>query len=155
MEPTIKTIEPISVLFVRKTGNYMKSSKEAWCVLGEFLKKHNLDTQKARALGIGHDDPAKTPEDQLRYDACITFKGDIQPEGEVGVQTIEGGTYAVFTHKGPYEKLDALYRTIFQDWLPTSGKTLRKVPMFEDYVVCHNEKDSEKWITDIYVPIEG
>jgi len=155
MKPTIKTIEPIKVLSVSRTGKYTKAGEEAWCILTKFLKKHNISTDKARALGICPDNPATTPEDQQRYSACITFEGDVQPEGDVSIQTIEGGTYVVFTYKGSYEDLHKACYNIFHNWLPESGKTLRKIPMFEDYVVCQlTEKDASKFVTDIYVPIE-
>lgn len=155
MNAEIRTIEPMKVLFVQRKGNYMKSAEAAWNVLGKFANAHQLLNERTKAIGISHDDPRTTPEEQLRYDACITFEGSVQPEGEVKSQTIDGGKYAVFTHKGSYEGLDQVYGDIFKKWLPISGKKLRNIPMFELYVICEmTEKDPTKWVTEIFVPIE-
>jgi len=155
MEPMIKKIEPIEVLYARATGNYMKSAEVAWTELTKYLEKKAIDPAKVRAIGISHDDPQTTDEDKLRYDACVPAADNMQLEESVKKQTIAGGTYAIFTHYGPYENLYKLYGKIYQEWLPTSGKKLRPVPMFEDYVICEmKEKNSSKWKTDIYVPIE-
>jgi len=155
MEPKIKTIEPIEVLYVRKTGPYVKSAQEAWSAIAEYIKKKGISGEKIRSLGISHGDPQTDDANKLLYDACIFFEGDMQPEGEVKKQTIEGGLYAIFTHKGPYDGLQKIYGEIFQEWLPASGKKIKNTPMFEDYVVYRmTEKDPSKWITDIYVPIE-
>jgi len=155
MQPEIKTIEPITVFFVRRKGDYMKAAKEAWDELAKFIEKVGLAEKKKRSIGISHDDPKTTPEENLRYDACILVEENIQPEGEIKIQTIPGGAYAVFTHTGPHEKLKEIYSKIFREWLPTSGKKLRSTPMFEDYIACEDtQKDPEKWVTHIYVPIE-
>jgi len=71
------------------------------------------------------------------------------------VQTINGGDYAVTTHKGPYEKLNETYARLMGQWLPQSGRELRSAPCFELY---HNSPDNtapEDLITDIHVPLEG
>lgn len=107
-------------------------------------------------IGIGHDDPRITPEERIRYDACIAIKKEVAPEGEIGVQKIAGGRYAVVLHKGPYDRFSETYNAIFSWWLPESGERLRNDPCFEIYLnrAAHRTKP-ENLRTEICLPIES
>lgn len=104
MKPEIRPLSGQKVLFVRKTGPYDKAAAAAWSSLMKFAYSRRIMNKDTKGIGISHDSPEVTPEEKIRYDACITFKGNVKPEGEVGIQTIAGGRYAVFLHKGPYSK---------------------------------------------------
>lgn len=143
------------VLFVRKTGRYDKAAAEAWPTLMRFAYSRKLIGKNTKGIGISHDNPDITPEEKIRYDACITINKDIKPEGEVGLQTISGGRCAVFLHKGPYDKLGETYNAIFSQWLPASGETLREAPCFEEYLNRDPRRTKpENLRTEIYIPIE-
>ena len=110
--------------------------------------------KETKVIGIPHDCPGITEPDRLRYDACITIEGDAKPEGEVGVQTLAGGKYAVFLHNGSYTKLGGTYGEIFAGWLPSSGEGLRDLPCFEVYLNRDpRRRKPENLRTEIYVPI--
>ena len=112
-------------------------------------------TGETLLIGISHDDPNITPEKRIRYDACITFAGEAKPEGEVGIQTIAGGRYAVFLHRGPHEGLGATYGAIFSGWLPASGARLREAPCFEVYLNRDPRRTKpENLRTEVWVPVE-
>jgi len=155
MKPDFRTVPEQKVIFVRKTGRYDRAASEAWAVLMKFAYPKRLMKKQTRMIGISHDSPEITSEDRLRYDACITVDGEIEPEGEVGVQTIPGGRYAVFVHRGPYENLHETYRAIFSGWLPESGETLRDAPVFEVYLNRDPRRTRpENLRTEIWVPVE-
>lgn len=154
MKPEIHELQEMKVLFVKKTGPYAEVAGKAWETLMKFAYQHRLLNPATLCIGVGHDDPAVTPEEQLRYDACITFTGDVQPEGEVGLQTIAGGRYAVFLHKGAYTGLSETYRSIYAGWLPNSGYALREVPCFEKYLNRDPRRTKpENLRTEIWVPV--
>jgi hypothetical protein len=76
-----------------------------WDMLLFWAGQRGLLGPRTKLLGVDHDNPHVTPPDKLRYDAGISTDKPVEPEGEVGVQEIAGGEYAVATHKGPYETL--------------------------------------------------
>lgn len=155
VKPEIRNMPERKVLFVRKTGAYEKAAAEAWPALMKFAYSRRLMTKNTCGIGISHDDPDITPSEKIRYDACITIDGDVKPEGDVGVQTLKGGRYAVFLHKGPYEKFKDTYREIFSKWLPESGEELRDAPCFEVYLNRDPRRTKpENLRTEIYVPIK-
>ena len=154
MQPEIRTRSDKTIVYVRRTGNYTKMAGEAWNALCKFAFPRGLMGKNTECLGIGHDDPSITPEDKLRYDACITVDKAVKPEGEVGVTTLKGGRYAVFMHKGPYENLNQTYQAIYKDWLPSSGIKLRDCACFELYLDDPQRTKPENLKTEICVPIE-
>lgn len=154
VKPEMREIEDTRVLFVRRSGAYAEAAGGAWETLMKFAYKNRLLSAETRGIGIGYGDPDVTAEEQLRYDACITFFGDVALEGEIGAQTIAGGRYAVFLHKGPYDGLSEVYRNIFGTWIATSGCTLRDQPSFEIYLNRDPRRTKPKNLrTEIWVPV--
>jgi hypothetical protein len=88
-------------------------------------------------------------------DACATVGEDFTAEGEIGVQTIEGGEYAVTTHFGPYERLGETYKRFLGQWLPRSGRELRSAPCLEVYLNDPEGTDPEDLVTNIYALLES
>ncbi len=132
--PRIVNLEPQTVLFVRRTGVYSEASAAAFGILLPFAYGRKLMSKATQLIGISHDSPDITDADRLRYDACITLHQPIQPEGEINLQTLAGGRYALFVHKGPYERLSETYHLIYGHWLAQSGQRLRNAPVFERYL---------------------
>ena len=161
LEPKIVELEPVEVLYVRKEGAYSISAAQAWEVLMGFAyakkikEKKNLLGEDAMTFGIGHDNPNLIQEDKLRFDACLTWDDkSVTPEGEVATKTIEGGKYAMFLHKGPYENLNETYDKI-GDWIVESGAEIRDLPKFEKYLNRDPRRTKpENLRTEIYVPLQ-
>ncbi len=153
LQPKIKELKPKKVIYAQMLGNYSESAGKAWNTVCEFAKKNRLFGFKNEFIGISHDDPKITEPNKLRYDACIVISKEVKPEGEIGVQDIEGGRYAIFTHKGPYENFTKSYDYIFGKWLPESGFELRDVKSFEKYLNTPGNTKPEKLVTEIYVPV--
>lgn len=154
MKPEIRYLEDQKVLFVRRTGPYHIAAAEAWKTLMKHAFWRMFLSRDTKIIGISHDDPEVTEESKLRYDACITVKGDVKPKGELGVQTLPGGKYAVFLHKGPYDQINATYDQIFSSWLPQSPFHLRDTPCYEMYLKDPRRTMPENLETQIYVPIQ-
>ncbi len=130
----VSRFEPIEVYFVRKTGPYGESAGAAFGALMPFVYGNRLITPASRCFGISWDDPSITQPDKVRYDAATTVEIEHPLSGEVERKSIEGGRYAVFLHKGPYENLFKTYDSIYSKWLPESGETLRDLPPVEEYL---------------------
>jgi len=155
-EPDIIKLPDLPVLFTRRTGSYFSSPKEAWCTIIEFVKKKGLYGKGVRYFGFGLDDPDVTDEEKLRFDACILPPHEVAPEGDLGTQTIKGGTYAVFLHKGPYDRLGDSFAAVYRHWVPSCGYQLADAPPF---VECVDLEDKDKPQAEIeakiYIPLKG
>lgn len=154
LKAKVKEVKPKKVVYVRRLGDYNLSAGEAWDKVCSFAAKNKLFGFKTEMLGVSYDDPEITETEKLRYEACIAINKDVKPEGEVGVKTIEGGRYAIFKHKGPYETLNETYNAIHRQWLPGSGYKLRDIPVYEKYLNDPGKTKPEKLLTEIYIPVE-
>ena len=154
MNPEIIERKDVKVAAVRRTGPYDQAAQQAWGALCTFAGPRGLLKEDVEYVGVSYDDPAITPAEKLRYDACVSIDEDIDVEGDVEVQTLAGGSYAMFLHKGSYEGLSAVYGEIFGSWLPQSGKKLREVPCFEKYLNSPEQVPPEELMTEIYIGIE-
>jgi len=153
MNVTIKHLASMRVAFMRHVGPYGQVSK-TWDQFMMLLGKDGFLGGHSRFIGICHDDPAVTPPNKVRYDACATVDEQFRARGEIGVQTIAGGDYAVMTHFGPYTKLGESYAQLLGQWLPRHGRRLRPKPCFEIYLNSPESTDSEDLLTDIHAPLE-
>lgn len=153
MNVTIKNIGPLRVAFVRHIGPYQEVGT-TWDKLVPTLGKEGFIGGDSLFIGLCHDDPDITPPEKLRYDACVTVGKDFAPIGELGVQTIVKGEYAMTTHFGPYQKLGDTYRKLFGEWLPRSGREVATAPCFEIYLNAPDSTEPEDLLTDIHVPLQ-
>lgn len=149
---TIRTIEPMKVVFIRHIGDYDQVGP-TWGRLMAWVGQHGLFGPATKMIGICWDDPSVTPMDKVRYDAAVPVNRPVQPEGEVGVQEIAGGEYATVVHKGAYQTLGSTYDRIFGAWLPASGRELRDDPAFEVYLNSPQTARPEDLETLIHVPL--
>jgi AraC family transcriptional regulator len=152
-EVRFENAPPRRVAFLRHVGPYSEV-RQTFGRLMAWAGQHGLLGPQALPIAIPYDDPEVTAPEKLRCDCCVAVGEGVAPEGEVGVQTLEGGEYAVLTHVGPYRRLGESYRWLFGTWLPASGRELRNSPAFE---IARNSPDStppEQLRTDIYLPLE-
>ena len=147
----IRVFTPIQVAFIKHIGPYEQTPK-VWSELTKWAAKNRmtLDTP----LAIAYDDPELTPRERLRYDACMEVKDAIQPDGRVGVQTIDGGEYGVITHHGSYSSIGEAYKYLFGVWLPASGREPRNFPPLLRYVTPMFGTPSDELITEVCLPLE-
>jgi AraC family transcriptional regulator len=153
MQVAIKTLEPLRVAFLRHVGPYSDVGG-TWDQLLATLGKDGWLGGDTMFLGICHDDPEVTPPGKIRYDACASVDERFVPAGDVGVQVVAGGEYAVTTHIGPYNEVGGTYAKLLGQWLPRSGRELRSSPCFEVYLNDPHGTEPEDLITDLYAPLE-
>ncbi len=127
MEVKIVVRAPLRVAFMRHVGPYSAVGK-TWDRFLPVLGKEGLLGGDTQLIGICHDDPEVTPPGRVRYDACVSVDEKFSPTGEIGVQVLAGGEYAMTTHFGPYNKLGRTYARLLGQWLPRSGRQLRSCP---------------------------
>ncbi|UJH68524.1 GyrI-like domain-containing protein [Allomuricauda sp. SCSIO 65647] len=153
--PTIKTIPPMKIAFVRVFGKYgHESIGEAWDRLFKFATGQGLMDEKTKMFGISYDNPEITENEKYEYNACISIEKDIKPEGEVGMKEMKGGKYAVFTYKGSYENFPLIYELIFKEWLLKSEHELRDTEIFDRYINTPFDTGPNDLLTEIHLPLK-
>lgn len=153
MQVEIKSFEPQRVAFVRHQGPYDQCGA-AWEKLCAWAGPLGLLGPDAAFIGLSYDDPDVTPPDKLRYDACVSVGDGVEPGGEVAVQEIAGGRYAVTVHQGPYDKLNATYAQLCGGWMPAKKEEMRSLPCCEVYLNDIATTPPEELLVEIRLPLE-
>ena len=106
-----------------------------------------------RSFGVYYDDPASTPREALRSDACLTLPDDKVPGGDLQVREIRAGRYAVTLHVGPYAELHFPYTWLYGTWLPKSGEEAADAPSIEEYLNDARVVPPSELRTEIWLPL--
>jgi AraC family transcriptional regulator len=153
LQVRIEQVAPRQVVFLRHVGPYGEVGR-AWGQLMSWAGLRGLIGPAPTLIGIVHDDPEITVGEKVRYDACLAVDDQVRPEGDIGVQQLEGGEYAVVCHRGPYDQLGSTYARLCGEWLPSSGRELSLAPCFEIYRNSPMDTAPENLLTDIFMPLE-
>jgi AraC family transcriptional regulator len=149
---TLKTLPDLEVVSLAHSGSYLHIS-QAFDRLGSWLVARNLIGADTRMMGVYYDDPDIVAEKDLRSRACMTVSKPCVLEAPLERITIAGGEYAVLRHKGSYDGLAAAYKWFFGVWLLQSGRELRDVPAFEEYLNTPLDTAPAELLTEIHLPL--
>jgi AraC family transcriptional regulator len=152
LDVAVRQIGPLRVAFVRHVGPFDQVG-EAWQKLMMWAGRQGLLGPGTRMLGIVQDDPEITAPEKLRYDAAVVVKDDVCASGEIGIQDIGPGEYAVALHAGPYSTLGQTYVRMCGGWLPESGRELESAPAIEFYLNSPMTATPDQLRTEICLPL--
>ncbi len=149
---TIENQKSVQVASVRHVGPYLNAGI-AWKKLCGWAGPKGLLSQGCEVLGICWDDPDICDESTIRFDAAVVVPEEIETEGDVVLQTIQEGEYAVTIHKGSLERLNDTYKCFFSEWLPGSCREIRNAPCLEKYLNDPMSVPPEEIQLKVCVPI--
>ncbi|CAH1216594.1 GyrI-like domain-containing protein [Paenibacillus sp. JJ-223] len=98
MSISLETISRTRMAYVRQIGPYGPANKQAMETLKSWAHDQHLLSEASVLFGIPQDDPATTPPEACRYDACIVISDDFVFSGNDPVKEGElaGGDYLVY-----------------------------------------------------------
>jgi AraC family transcriptional regulator len=151
-EATIREVPRIRVAALRHHGPYMNigTTFERLMVLAGG---QGLLGPAVRSFGVYYDDPTATAPNALRADACLAIAAGVVPGGDLQLQELRGGRYAVVLHVGPYAELDRPYRWLYGAWLARSGEEPDNAPLVEEYLNDVRSVPPTELRTEIWLPL--
>ena len=151
----IVELEPKTVLYIRANGKYSNIDFGAhFAKLWEEIKRQRLFTAGIEHIGIYHNNPEITLEQNLMSDICLRVCKPAEPNGDIAVKEIPGGRFAVFTYIGEYHKVGIAYDKIYGELLAKNGLEPRSNFCMEKYVSDPRKTAPDKAKTEIYIPVE-
>ena len=151
----VEVVPPLRVAFIRHVGPYEQAPAQFERLMqwAGSLAKRRGDKEEPLLLGIAHDNPALTPAHQLRFDCCIAIADDVtRGEGDVAIQTVLGGRYAVAVHQGSFATLAQTYRWLTRDFLPQQKLAFRPAATVEIYLTPPNVEATDG-LTEVLLPV--
>jgi AraC family transcriptional regulator len=135
-EPRVERCEERPVLALRHVGPY--DELDAVMVRAYRIARRRGFFPEARMFGLSYDSPDLEAHASLRADACFTYVpgADVTGARADGMRdiVIPGGTYAVFRHVGPYERITNAYDRLVAAWVLTGRVELRAAPFINTYL---------------------
>jgi effector-binding domain-containing protein len=117
-------------------------------IIGEFTKKNKL-TQAGPVLTIYHS----YAPDKIDMECGVPVNKRVNGVGEVECYPMPATNTAMLNYYGAYDKMEGAHGAI-KKWIKDNNKKMKGDP-WEVYVTDPmNEKDTAKWLTEIYYPIE-
>jgi AraC family transcriptional regulator len=153
MQVEIREMPPRKAVCVSHRGPYFMIGS-AFGQLGAWMKEN--DIPPGPTVGIYYDDADATPAEELRSDAGAFVAEDFTTsDPRVHVVDIPGGTYAVATHRGPYDGLPNAWAELMGKWLPASGYSYGDAPGIEIYADDCTQIPPEQVRTEICIPVKA
>ncbi len=154
MKAEVREIPEFTVAYVRKIGPYAKETCEpAFGELMQWAAPRNYVGPR-KVLAIYWDNPDVTLPEKCRFDACIIVPEGTVPEGQIYIQAISGGPYAVCHFEKKPEDIENAWEDAFK-WLCDSGFECKDKPCYELYHNNAAEHPERKWIFDICIPLKS
>ena len=153
MNAEVKEMPEYCVAYVRKMGAYGKETcEQAFIELMQWAGPRGYLASGAM-LGLYWDNPEVTLPDKCRTDACISVPVGTVPEGQIGLQTISGGPYAVCHFEIKTDSFQQAWEDAFT-WLVNGGYECADLPCYELYHNNAEDHPEGKWIFDICIPLK-
>ena len=149
----IKNVEPRLVVGMRKRGTYAQI-RPMLAGVRKYIEAHGAKVVGPSAF-VCHETPKEIVRANLQHNAdvevVIPVSGAIEGNQEIDCYELPGGPMAKITHKGPYEKSAAAYKTLFA-WIAENHKKVAG-PTREVYLNDPRKVVPEELLTDIYAPV--
>jgi AraC family transcriptional regulator len=141
--------------YIRDIGPYFSESNDrAFERLIQWAQAAEYSDAGARFIGVYWNNYKTTPPHECVFDACLIIPENVKEDGEVHIQTLPGGKFAVLHCEGTREQISAKRKRLFSDWLPASGFQQDDRPCFVIYY--NNAKMNRRGLSilDICLPVK-
>jgi AraC family transcriptional regulator len=155
-DPRFETYAVRPALAIRHVGPYDQFA-------GAFRRVYEIGWRRgflpgARMVGLSYDSPDLEDHETLRGDACLTLipGADVAGARADGMRDIElpGGAYAVYRHRGPYERITHAFDVLVAAWVLTGRIELRAAPFLEAYYSDPTTVAPADLECDLAIPIQ-
>jgi AraC family transcriptional regulator len=159
MSIAVTTLPGYHVAYIRRLGYskgvYQEHLNAAFQGVCRWAASQGLFRPETLVIGVPHDNPDITPVARCRYDACVTVPAAVTGgEGEVDIQDLPGGQYAVqrIDVDDPAE-IGRLVTALYGEWLPASGYQADDRPSLEIYHDSGEPGPQRRIVLDYCLPV--
>jgi len=149
----IKNVTPQLVVGMRKRGTYAQI-RPMLAGVRKYIEVHGAQIVGPPAF-ICHETPKDVVRANLLHNAdvevVIPVSARIPGNEEITCYELSGGSMAVVTHKGPYEKSASTYKRLFA-WIAENHKKVAG-PTWEVYLNDPQKVAPEELLTEICAPV--
>lgn len=153
MNTEVRDLPEHHVAYIRKMGSYGKETcEQAFGELKQWAEPKGY-LHSGTMLGVYWDNPDTTPPEKCRVDACISITEGTVSEGQIALQVLHGGLYAVCHFQILGDSFRQAWRDAFA-WLVDSSHECDDKPCYELYHNIPSDHPEGKWNLDICIPLK-
>lgn len=151
LEPKIVKIEKRVAYYIREKG-LGNNSKKTWQKLKAWVYTNKIE--EYFQIGIYHDNPIITKEEDCHYVAGIVIKErNIIKDTNLPYFNLYAGLCAEFSFEGEYEDILKLIQWVYHYWLPLSGYEATTIPSYIKFEKNDFFDNSSLFVAKYYLPI--
>jgi AraC family transcriptional regulator len=120
----------------------------------EWRQQNRLPPKLSVTFNIAYDDPDETAPHAFRFDLCAATDQDMTGHPFMVNKLIPGGRCAVLRHIGSDDALAQTIRSLYTEWLQSSGEQLRDFPLYFQRVRTFPDVPEHEAVTDVFLPLE-
>lgn len=154
VEIVVKEIEAMPLACIAKVGDFQALKNMFERLMEWGARKNLLNMDGFKAITIYHDNPNVTETSKQRFSACVTVNQPFKADGEIRPLEIPSGIYAI----GSFEILGQDFPkawSCMNTWVLERGYEFRDGFYFEYYNNDHTNHPEQKFLVDIYIPLES
>jgi AraC family transcriptional regulator len=153
----VRVIPGMKVLAITKKGYcngcFLEAAQSGYTSLYEYLDQNSLRTAVEKRLSIFPEHPYSLNDPHAKIHCCFSITEDLHPRPPFEVMHVEGGRYAVFSYRGPYEYLFQHWIAAYNRCFIAGDEQVRDVAPFEAYHNSPRDTAPEDLRVDIHIPI--
>lgn len=153
--PRFETYPEREALALRHVGPYDELDPVMMRLYGIAMRRGFVPG--AAIFGLSYDSPDLEDHASLRFDACVERRSDADVAGALadGLReiSIPGGRFAVFRHRGPYQRITDAYDRLTSAWILTGLVELRDAPFINTYHSDPSRVAATELECDLAIPI--
>jgi AraC family transcriptional regulator len=154
-EPRIETYQPREALALHHSGPYDELDPVMLRLYRVALQRGFLPG--AEVFGVSSGSPDLDEHETLRFAGCLTLVpgADVAGARADGLRdaTVPGGRYAVFRHRGPYQRITHGYDVLFAAWVLGGRIELRDAPFVTTYLSDPARVAANALECDLAIPV--
>jgi len=154
MKLDIQDVPARRVAYLRGYGRYPDVFPKLWPQFSQIAASLKLLGRGKPVLSVMHDDMNSVPAERVRGDAAVEVSDNWKPTGELQVQTIPAGLYAVFELVGPYDQLAKTWGKFVKEAAAADQYRVRSAASYEIYLNDPRTTPPAELRTAMYLPVE-
>jgi AraC family transcriptional regulator len=161
MDYKIKDMDDIKVVGIKRKIVTRESKKQIAALWEEFnkIRESNEELSNLQTIGVcfpeqKYLEQQPEPDDTWYYMAAVIVEDSKDVPKGLTAHTILGSKYAVFTHKGSFDKLHETYKFISVDWIRQVDYEFYLHEEIDWYDERFTPEDPENSEYDIIIPIK-
>lgn len=152
-QPEIVTFQPVTFLYLEKTGPFMKTAPAAWNEIKTLIKDKVAQEHIEAGATLTRIDTTKQGDAAFILQAGFLLKSNptAAPAG-LRLRTMQSGKYASFILTGSYMQLPNAYPLAFER-MEKAGISIREEFCIEKYLNEYGVTPENELKTEILIPI--